>query len=109
MCLLCFNTIQKEGNQQCPACRTVYDDEYFKTQAPPERKKSEVDGETGWEPGKKKAVKKAAAVLAFPGFHPKVEALLLQCYEMGAVTKVNPNPNPPFSGILTSTFLDTKA
>ena len=30
ICLLCFDYIQKQGNKQCPACRSEYNEENFK-------------------------------------------------------------------------------
>lgn len=30
--MLCFNHIQNEGNKQCPACRTEYNEEKFRQQ-----------------------------------------------------------------------------
>ena len=91
VCLLCFNTIQKEGNKQCPACRTEYDESKFQKQAPPSAAKSKVaaDANDGWEStgAKKKSAKKPAPALSFPGFQPRVEAMLLQCHEMGTVSR----------------------
>lgn len=100
ICLLCFNHIQNEGNKQCPACRTEYNEEKFRQQAPPERKKkvdgddkdkdgSRVGKDDGWETGgsKKKAGQKKPNPLSFPGFAGKVAEMLLQCHEQGIVTR----------------------
>jgi hypothetical protein len=94
VCLLCLNKIRNEGNKQCPACRSEYEEDKFrKVDPPPKKKKGEEGGgaaDTGWECStskKKTSSKKTQAPLTFPGFPPRVADMLAQCHEACIVSK----------------------
>ena len=91
ICLLCLNKIRNEGNKQCPACRSEYEEGNFrKVEPPPKKKKNEARADDeGWESStsKKKTGEKKKQPLSFPGFAPRVSDMLAQCHEAGVVSK----------------------
>jgi hypothetical protein len=113
VCLLCFHRIQEEGSKQCPACRTEYDVAKIKMAAdekaepapapaaphdPPSHRISGRVAGRGWESVSTRAAAPAAAPAAKParkaagpplyaGVDPRVERMLLQCHEAGALAR----------------------
>mmetsp|Transcript_39984 Transcript_39984/g.125587 ORF Transcript_39984/g.125587 Transcript_39984/m.125587 type:complete len:872 (-) Transcript_39984:79-2694(-) len=89
ICLLCLHKIRNEGNKQCPACRSEYEEEKFRQKDPPMTKKEEpTKDDGGWETGgKKKSSNKKQPALSFPGFNPKVADMIIQCHDLGIVTR----------------------